>query len=108
MGKFGKKKAESGFGIRFGKNGKRMKAAMKALKPAGSRPTTTTNFNMHRDNPKKAKRRALRAVVVPEALKTGRRANKKLLLAVHLMGAEAAQEAAAEVTEGMANGMDTA
>ena len=111
MGKYGKKKEASGFGFRAGKNGAKMIHALNQLKPDGDRPSITRKNDQHRTNPKKVKRRALRAVVVPAELKTGKRANKKLLLQVHMMGAEAAQAAAAEVRAGVpgaTGAMDTA
>lgn len=86
MTKYGRhreQKGESG-GLVFGKRGAKRKSAARAL----MKVDTSSSISKQTDHgyAKKAKRRALRAVAVPEELKAqGKRTNKKLLVATMLI-----------------------
>ncbi len=87
MGK-GKNREVKG-GLVFGKRGgKRMKAAKAAIGAP-----ITTKHKVDRGFAKKAKRRALRTVEIPEELKDGgKRKNKKLLIAVAMADHQLSKE----------------
>jgi len=97
MGKFGRKKEEAGSGLLLGKIGRKKLHAIKVYR--NQPKTVARKADRAHLNSKKSKRRALRGVAIPEVLKTGKRTNKKLLIACSQVKDLEAEEAAAVASE---------